>query len=576
MGMPLSEARSLLNQTAGLFSIKPGRAPPKVCSQRESLQREAVSDTPRVYFFPHDVAADRAALEQLAFSCESLSPYLGLEVAAPLNSSTEWNARVTPSAQPPEPESLLLEVSSVAHLCGGESGLWAIVQRHFGQRGYCVQAAIADTIGAAWAAAHWIARKLPLGKSFCPATDAVLMPHAPGIIPSSLSLLPVAALRLIAGTLDLLQQLGIERIEQLRQIPRGDLRTRFGDEMIHRLDQLAGTLAEVIPWLSQPVDFYAQQFLDFPTTDRATIDVILSRLVGEICRQMQTHRRGAATWNVRLYSPESAPLQMDIQLFQPTSTPREVLPLIQMQLEQQGIAEACRGRRNRPKVRQEFSAEAFSVHHISIRIPQSMVLIDRQRLLFDDSPRLDTRALACLINGLSTRLGADKVVVARLQPEAQAELAFRFEPLVGAGACRPTEKEAKTPTRQRKPSEPPVDRNGLSNGNPPRPSAMIASPLQRPLRLFSPVEIAVRQTCSRQASSADLPATCPQSPPIQLTWERETFRITRAWGAERIETGWWRGPTVRRDYWRVELADGRWLWIFYDLAVRKWYVHGEF
>ena len=48
----------------------------------------------------------------------------------------------------------------------------------------------------------------------------------------------------------------------------------------------------------------------------------------------------------------------------------------------------------------------------------------------------------------------------------------------------------------------------------------------------------------------------------QIQLAGKIYSIIRSWGPERIETGWWRGPCVRRDYYRVELDDGQWWWIF--------------
>ena len=57
---------------------------------------------------------------------------------------------------------------------------------------------------------------------------------------------------------------------------------------------------------------------------------------------------------------------------------------------------------------------------------------------------------------------------------------------------------------------------------------------------------------------------------------QERLRVVRRWGPERIETAWWRGPTVRRDYWRIETNDRRWLWVYRNLQDRRWYLQGEF
>lgn len=45
---------------------------------------------------------------------------------------------------------------------------------------------------------------------------------------------------------------------------------------------------------------------------------------------------------------------------------------------------------------------------------------------------------------------------------------------------------------------------------------------------------------------------------------------------ERIESGWWDGADVRRDYYRGRDGRGRRLWLFQDLNDQQWYLHGLF
>ncbi len=47
-------------------------------------------------------------------------------------------------------------------------------------------------------------------------------------------------------------------------------------------------------------------------------------------------------------------------------------------------------------------------------------------------------------------------------------------------------------------------------------------------------------------------------------------------GPERIETGWWEGADVARDYYRARSRAGRELWIFRDRRAGVWYLHGLF
>ncbi len=52
--------------------------------------------------------------------------------------------------------------------------------------------------------------------------------------------------------------------------------------------------------------------------------------------------------------------------------------------------------------------------------------------------------------------------------------------------------------------------------------------------------------------------------------------MVRITGPERIETGWWRGPDAKRDYYRLDLANGAALWAFIDRDTGGWFLHGLF
>lgn len=45
---------------------------------------------------------------------------------------------------------------------------------------------------------------------------------------------------------------------------------------------------------------------------------------------------------------------------------------------------------------------------------------------------------------------------------------------------------------------------------------------------------------------------------------------------ERIESGWWDGDAIRRDYWQAQDQQGRIIWVFKDLSSGDWFLHGLF
>jgi protein ImuB len=81
---------------------------------------------------------------------------------------------------------------------------------------------------------------------------------------------------------------------------------------------------------------------------------------------------------------------------------------------------------------------------------------------------------------------------------------------------------------------------------------------------------------------ADVPDTAPaprQRPLWLLHRPRPILpeRFTLLGGAERIETGWWDGRAVHRDYYRARDVDHVLCWIFRDLEHGgRWFLHGYF
>jgi len=68
----------------------------------------------------------------------------------------------------------------------------------------------------------------------------------------------------------------------------------------------------------------------------------------------------------------------------------------------------------------------------------------------------------------------------------------------------------------------------------------------------------------------------PDGPPLVFTSGGVEWLIERTWGPERVQTGWWRAPSVARDYYRVETATGQWFWLFRQLTDGRWFLHGVF
>lgn len=96
---------------------------------------------------------------------------------------------------------------------------------------------------------------------------------------------------------------------------------------------------------------------------------------------------------------------------------------------------------------------------------------------------------------------------------------------------------------------------------------------ERPIRLFAtPEEIRVLYAV-------------PEGPPAQFIWRRQTHRMARYEGPERIAPEWWkdRPGTRLRDYFKVEDHSGRRFWVYREGLHEDgrggdphWFIHGMF
>jgi protein ImuB len=96
---------------------------------------------------------------------------------------------------------------------------------------------------------------------------------------------------------------------------------------------------------------------------------------------------------------------------------------------------------------------------------------------------------------------------------------------------------------------------------------------QRPLKLLdTPEEVSVLYAV-------------PEGPPAQFIWRRQTHRVTRYSGPERIAPEWWKDqPGTRlRDYFKIEDQTGRRIWLYREGLHEdgrggdpRWFIHGMF
>ncbi|HJQ81765.1 MAG TPA: DNA polymerase Y family protein [Lacipirellulaceae bacterium] len=527
----------LKGRAVALAASGPRGAQVAVCSSAAVSQgvrvgmpvAEAQALAPQLAVLPHEPSRDRQVLAKLAEACERFTPCVGLE-------------------EGDEPESLLLDISNLEHLWGSEARLVAQVEKFFKRRGYRVRLAVGETIGLAWALAHfgsmehgaW-SREYP-GSAPCqiPQSEIRGSTELAEVNPKSEIDLPVEALRITADTAGLLRELGVETIDQLMLLAREELTSRFGDELLHRLDQLTGAASEmIVPHRGLP-GLEVGHSLDEPTADRAVLMHMLGQLVEQLSQQLAARDQGAVLLMCLLRCTGGNMVPLRIGLLQPTASARQLMELVELNLE---------------TVR--LHAE---VDRVEIRVDVVGRLGERQGELFADRWSSDPHQLALLVNRLSSRLGEEQVLRAELSASPVPERAVRFVSLTKGWLARrrPGTRQNSVPCARRGgTAKPRRSRSGLAHlpvsPSPPLPILLHSAP-----------------------QALEVVCVAPDGPPQFVWFGARRQRIVHHAGPERIETLWWRGSSVRRDYYRVALESGSHLWIFRRLTDRRWFLHGEF
>ena len=177
---------------------------------------EARARVPGARFVERDPAGETASLEAIADWCDRWTPLVALD------RTFDGEA------------GLLLDVTGVAHLFGGEGALAEAVVASLGRHGFAAAAAIAGS----GAAARAVVRHGLDG-----ASARVI---APGEDVTAVAPLPAAAIDPDGERVGRLMRLGLDTVGALGDLPRAAVARRFGGDLLDRLDEACGRLERPI------------------------------------------------------------------------------------------------------------------------------------------------------------------------------------------------------------------------------------------------------------------------------------------------------------------------------------------
>lgn len=426
-----------------------------------------------------------------------------------------WAAlQFTPCVTEQEPHTVLLEVAASRRLFGGLARLAERLCETLAPLRHRYRLACAPTALGAALLARWEGGADRAGGA------AVNDPAGPrfGIGPHTLSLtglraalgeVPLALLCSTAGELETLQGMGLQRLGDLRSLPRQGLARRFGPGLLRRLDQACGDAPDPRDAVRLPDTFEARLELlaRADTTEQVLhgAELLLTRLVhwararqARVLRfTLEMAHEGRHRDDDRI--PERS--RLPIALAQPCADVAHLRALLRERL-----------------ARTPLPAPTLELH---LRCDEIVRAAAPDGELFPTRARAQ-EGLARLVEHLQARLGADQVhglaVVADHRPER--------------GVQHPPAQLAHSGHSGRPAPPPPPSVAGLGPSLPhlTRPAWLLPQPRPLPERQGRPL------------------------------LDGQPLRLLA--GPERIEAGWWDGPAAARDYFVAATPAGTLVWIY--------------
>ncbi len=427
-----------------------------------------------------------------------------------LHSIAEWCIRYTPLAGIHGDNTLFINITGCAHLFGGEQDMMADIGQRLTAQGFAVQCALAPVPGAAFALAL-------CGKSAIIGREAIGEALAP---------LPLKALRLPAGTVKALARVGFKTIGCIMDLPRAPLATRFGRDLLLRLDQALGVQDEAINPLLPVAELASEKRFFDPIVHQDDIERTIELLATNMKPLLEQRGLGLLACRLTLFRVDGAVVSLTVSTSQPLREPTRLTVLFR-----ERIASLHDG---------WDAGFGFDVARLDA-LQTARFSSEQGDMTQAGNAGEDT--YHALVDRLVNRLGEDAVRGFVQHDSHVPERRFTCVPvrqMASAVRLEKTEPDSDIPAR--------------------------------PLTIFQhpePIEVT---------------AEVPDQPPRRFIWRRVAYEVAKADGPERIACEWWlegRGAHTR-DYYRVEDMQGYRFWLFRlglyerETVTPRWYMHGLF
>ncbi len=507
--------------------------------------------------YPRIVAANAAAratgirADQLVSASLALAPDLVLRdrdpaaEASALATIAGWTTQFTPAVSLGPPNAVLAEIGGSLRLFGGLRKLTARLSRGAHDLGYAAQFSFAPTPAAALlfaraenrvrpgfprnsASASKGTRNAEPDSAFChvPSLDFAATVASPQALHETLARLPLVLTDADPNVIAMLAAAGITTFGQACALPRDALARRAGADFVTMLDRARGLVPDPRPPFTPPPRYTGTLSLPAPVANVEALAFAVNRLVHELAGWLLGRGMGVVEMSLSLaherYIGVKTGAPATVVRFALASPAREPAHLIAV-------------------LRERLARVALPapVEAIALASEATAPLAGRNLGLL---PGDEAAATVPLLDRLRARLGENAVTLVVPHAEHRPERAWRTlasEPSSESGAGHEFSRGCgKKSTGAGKIVSAPV-----FTAFAPRPVWLLAEP-----------------------------------EPLGHLFETQPWVLRD--GPERIESGWWDGADIRRDYFVAESPRGETLWIYrdhrYGIDDGEWFVHGVF
>ena len=332
--------------------------------------------------------------------------------------------------------------------------------------------------------------------------------------------LPCAALPSARPHLIWLKAIGCETLGGLRALPRDGLQRRVGTDLLIELDRAYdSSILHQAPYIA-PEQFIDHLDLYERLEHTSALTAVAERLAHRLCTWLRAKRYALRSITLDLHYERARatcpPTRLELAFSEPVWLVNQLMPLL----------------------REHLSRQVLTGPVVALTL-QSQTLMQQSApsaTLFAD-PINSSANYQRLLDLLSARLGATHVLEAAHFADHRPELANRWVPL----------REAQSTA---------IASRTMASATPPSFNQYDPTKSEQPFWLFNRA----------------LPLKVHEHRPIYIT----ALQLLR--GPERIESGWWDGARIARDYFVAQDQHAVRYWIYRerDHEQARWFLHGLF